>query len=284
MKPTTRRVAVYFAAGLLLAAAVGVAVWAGSSTGQSNRAGFTAQAAGGNGATVASTSAQEPTSETTSASATREREDRSRSADANAGQSANTEASQEANATDMPAAAGGNAAANYTVEDDPYLPPHAVIGKQKTEQQATNVYRPTNVVPQPAAGSEPSVASSAKQAGNEETSANQSATSESAGTSPRETTGAGDTQPAESPKASETPRSEQPDNADPKGTQNGETDTTEKGQDRQPAPAEPTEPAPSEARSHHVPGKENVAGYPKEQAPDAAAREIVDRFVNRVTK
>ena len=43
---TARRVAVFFGAGALLAALVGVTVWATSTPGHTNRAGFTAEAAG----------------------------------------------------------------------------------------------------------------------------------------------------------------------------------------------------------------------------------------------
>lgn len=312
MKPTTRRAAVYFAAGLLLAAAVGVAVWAGSTPGQNNRAGFTAQAAGVNDTSEARSTEQEPTSETSSSKA---QERGGETAANSSGSSERSDAGEATDSTGMPANAG--TATNYKVEDDPYLPPHAVIGEQAPQQQATNVYRPTNVVPQPAEDA------AGKHAATTSTNtATKGSAPSSAEESARETASPGEQKPAstkpspttEAPSSGATGAPEPSGKAEqasqsaqkPQRANDDETQATDRGDSRQPQPtqrprtqegatapgaaAEAPKPAPegesapAESRQHHVPGKENVAGYPKPQEADATAREIVDRFVNRVTQ
>lgn len=314
MKPTTRRAAVYFAAGLLLAATVGVAVWAGSTPGQNNRAGFTAQAAGVNDTSEARSTEQEPTSETSSSTAPQERGTET-AADSSGGA-----AGEAADSTGMPANTG--TATNYKVEDDPYLPPHAVIGEQAPQQQATNVYRPTNVVPQPAEDAAGKQAATTSQDSATKGSTTKGSTASSADESARETASPGEQKPASTKPSptTEAPSSgaagtQEPSGKEEQASQSAqnpqrakgeETQATDRGDSRQPQPtqrprtqegatapggaAEAPKPAPegesapAESHQRHVPGKENVAGYPKPQEDDATAREIVDRFVNRVTQ
>lgn len=179
MNPTTRRVAVYLSAGLLLAAMVGFATWASSTPGQGNRAGFTAEAADSHeSSSAASTSAGPRTRES------EQRETRSNSS-ARATGSASTnpgsvaasrsqrqssgQAQQDASGTgdvNVVPSQASKAPAGYDVATDPYMPPHAVVNEAPTGTQTpSRVYRPTNIVPEPEDSSASSATSADQSAG-----------------------------------------------------------------------------------------------------------------------
>lgn len=140
MEGNARRVAVFIGAGAMLAALVGFTVWATSTPGQNNRAGFTAEAAGTSD-TDASTSSTPPSTTTTTATSTR-------SATPDTDETGTR--SPEADTADEPQAAA-SMPAGYVAEHDPYLPPHAVVAPAPGAAQASRVYRPTNIVPSSAA-------------------------------------------------------------------------------------------------------------------------------------
>lgn len=146
MEGTARRVAVFIGAGALLAALVGFTVWATSSPGQNNRAGFTAEAAGTAGASATST-ASSPTTATVTENQTQTRTVRSatNSADNNGGtdRAAGT-AGQAGPGQQRP---GASMPTGYNAAHDPYLPPHAVVAPAPESGQPSRVYRPSNIVP-----------------------------------------------------------------------------------------------------------------------------------------
>lgn len=139
MNDDQRRVGVFMAAGLLLAVAVGFAVWNASAPRAVNA-----------GYPEAHTSAVQHTAETaarTSQSRTSQTRTRpGRTADA--GQSSRPLTSGEP--VESVLAAPGSRA--YRVEDDPLAPPHAKT-QQLTTARPTTHYRPTNVRPVASPGS-----------------------------------------------------------------------------------------------------------------------------------
>ena len=320
MEGTARRVAVFFGAGALLAALVGVTVWATSTPGHTNRAGFTAEAAGTtepsatdttvDSATDAATDTATDTAAPRVSNATRTRSGRSVR---NAGQSDNTAAQPVA------------APSGYSAERDPYLPPHAVVEPAPRSAQPSRVYRPSNIVPSPTSAASQAATSPAA----EPTSA---ATQGQTGvhTSPDPTQGngrPGDAQggspvspvPGSSPvQPSEASEPARPAPAEPSQSPSrpqhggireglapdagavapGETPGphTAHGAQHEAATATsvtlPTaaEDAGAETGDHQaaasptrVPGKEDVAGYPHEKQ-QMTARDVIDKFTARVTQ
>lgn len=132
---TARRVAVFLGAGVLLAALVGVTVWATSAPGQNNRAGFTAQAAG----TTEPTATPASPGETTPSDAD----------DLTGDEGSHRNRQHDGDPADSPDAGQTSASApsGYNAAHDPYLPPHAVVTRAPQTAQPSRVYRPSNIVP-----------------------------------------------------------------------------------------------------------------------------------------
>ena len=149
MEGTARRVAVFIGAGALLAALVGFTVWATSSPGQNNRAGFTAEAAGTTGTSATPTSSS-PTTETVTENQTHTRTVRSPASAADNGRNANHGGSDAGRANSDEGRAGAAVPTGYNAAQDPYLPPHAVVAPAPESGQPSRVYRPSNIVPSPA--------------------------------------------------------------------------------------------------------------------------------------
>lgn len=316
MEGTARRVAVFFGAGALLAALVGVTVWATSTPGHTNRAGFTAEAAGTTEPSATATTVSSATDTPTDTAAPRvsnATHTRSAPSVGNAGQSDNTAA--------QPAAAPPG----YSAERDPYLPPHAVVAPAPRSAQPSRVYRPSNIVPSPTRAAAQDATSPAA----EPTSA---ATQGQTGvhTSPDHTQGNGHTEDAQGG----SPVSPVPGSS--------AVQPSEASEPARPAPAEPSEGpsrpehggireglapdagavAPGETPGPHtaqgaqheaatatsvtlptvaedagaetgeqqaaasptrVPGKEDVAGYPHEKQ-QMTARDVIDKFTAKVTQ
>ena len=142
MTTTQRRVAVLLGAGVILAAIAGWTVWAASSS-STNHAGYTADAAD-QPATASSVSTTHRTTIDSSPSSSSAPKTSRSGASASEAPAADPEynADQHSVAPQM--------ASGYAAQNDPYLPPHAVVG-QAAPAEPTKVYRPTNVVPAPAA-------------------------------------------------------------------------------------------------------------------------------------
>lgn len=149
MEGTARRVAVFIGAGALLAALVGFTVWATSSPGQNNRAGFTAEAAGTTG-TSATPTTSSPTTETVTENQTHTRTVRSSASAANNGRNTNRGAGASGRVNSDKGRAGAAVPTGYNAAQDPYLPPHAVVAPAPESGQPSRVYRPSNIVPSPA--------------------------------------------------------------------------------------------------------------------------------------
>lgn len=158
MKTTTGRVAAFLTAGVILAAAVGFAVWAGSAPGQHNRAGFTAEAADANvsSPTGSSMSAAPESDEATRATPDAQRREAAEAGNwpgaaysvrtpGSAGGTASTAGAEQIVSPDD----AGSAPSGYHSESDPYLPPHAVVKQAPASPSPSRVYRPTNIVPTP---------------------------------------------------------------------------------------------------------------------------------------
>ena len=149
MEGTARRVAVFIGAGALLAALVGFTVWATSSPGQNNRAGFTAEAAGTTDASATPTTSN-PTTETVTENRTHTRTVRSPASAADHGRNANRGAGAVGQASSDEGRVGASLPTGYNAAQDPYLPPHAVVAPASESGQPSRVYRPSNIVPSPA--------------------------------------------------------------------------------------------------------------------------------------
>lgn len=147
MEGTARRVSVFFGAGVVLAALVGFTVWATSTPGQNNRAGFTADAAGTSdpsSTAPAGRSASSPTTATVT-----EDETRTVRSSSNQAREHGRQAAAEAEPRELRHVAGA-APSGYNAERDPYMPPHAVVAPAPGPGQPPRVYRPSNIVPSPA--------------------------------------------------------------------------------------------------------------------------------------
>ena len=145
MEGTARRVAVFIGAGALLAALVGFTVWATSSPGKNNRAGFTAEAAGTTGASATSTTSS-PTTATVTENQTHTRTVRSSASAADNGSGAGA-ASHADSGRPGQQRVGAAMPTGYNAAHDPYLPPHAVVAPAPESGQPSRVFRPSNIVP-----------------------------------------------------------------------------------------------------------------------------------------
>lgn len=280
MERTARRVAVFLGAGVLLAALVGVTVWATSAPGQNNRAGFTAEAAGT--AEPSSTSAS-PAETTPSGSDDQGSDDDSRTSRQHDGEPADT---GEAGRT------AASAPSDYNAASDPYLPPHAVVSRAPRSGQSSRVYRPSNIVPSPA---RPTAVQGGTRPTAEPAPANGRPSAQT--TSPQ--TPSGGAQPsatkpaAPAPESSETQPSEAgepvlPSAPDP-GAEPAPDATQEAHQDGANSPAAPQAPSalpdeqPTTSAPARVAGKEDVAGYPRETQA-ATARDVIDGLTGAATQ
>lgn len=277
---TARRVAVFLGAGVLLAALVGVTVWATSAPGQNNRAGFTAEAAGTAEPSPASAS---PGETTPSGSDDQGSDDDSRTNRQHDGEPADT---GEAGRTAAPAPSGYNAAS------DPYLPPHAVVTRSPQSGQTSRVYRPSNIVPSPA---RPTAVQGDTRPTAEPAPANGRPSAQT--TSPQTPSGGAlpsATKPATpAPESSTTQPSEAeepvlPSAPDP-GAEPAPDATQEAHQDGANSPAAPQAPSalpaeqPTTSAPARVAGKEDVAGYPREKQA-STARDVINGFTGAVTQ
>ena len=280
MERTARRVAVFLGAGVLLAALVGVTVWATSAPGQNNRAGFTAEAAGT--AEPSSTSAS-PGETTPSGADDQGSGDDSRTSRQHDDEPADT---GEAGRTAASAASGYNAAS------DPYLPPHAVVSRAPRSGQSSRVYRPSNIVPSP---TRPTAVQGGTRPTTEPAPANGRPSAQT--TSPQ--TPSGGAQPSATKPAAPAPGSSatQPSEAgepvlpsapDP-GAEPAPDATQEAHHDGANSPAAPQAPSslpaeqPTSSAPARVAGKEDVAGYPREKQA-STARDVIDGFTGAVTQ
>ena len=280
MERTARRVAVFLGAGVLLAALVGVTVWATSAPGQNNRAGFTAEAAGT--AEPSSTSAS-PGETTPSGADDQGSDDDSRTSRQHDDEPADT---GEAGRTAASAPSGYNAAS------DPYLPPHAVVSRAPRSGQSSRVYRPSNIVPSPA---RPTAVQGGTRPTAEPAPADGRPSAQT--TSPQTPSGGAlpsATKPATpAPESSATQPSEAgepvlPSAPDPRAEPAPDA-TQEAHQDGANSPAAPQAPSslpaeqPTSSAPARVAGKEDVAGYPREKQA-STARDVIDGFTGAVTQ
>lgn len=277
---TARRVAVFLGAGVLLAALVGVTVWATSVPGQNNRAGFTAEAAGT--AEPSSTSAS-PGETTPSGSDDQGSDDDSHTSRQHDGEPADT---GEAGRTAASAPSGYNAAS------DPYLPPHAVVTRAPQSGQSSRVYRPSNIVPSTAL---PTAAQGDTRPTAEPAPANgrpnaqtTSPQTPSGGALPSATKPATPAPESSIPLPSEAEEPVLPSAPDP-GAEPAPDATQEAHQDGANSPAAPQAPSalpaeqPTTSAPVRVAGKEDVAGYPREKQA-STARDVIDGFTGAVTQ
>lgn len=277
---TARRVAVFLGAGVLLAALVGVTVWATSAPGQNNRAGFTAEAAG---TAEPSPASALPGETTPSGSDDQGSDDDSRTNRQHDGEPADT---GEAGRTAAPAPSGYNAAS------DPYLPPHAVVTRSPQSGQTSRVYRPSNIVPSPA---RPTAVQGDTRPTAEPAPANGRPSAQT--TSPQTPSGGAlpsATKPATpAPESSTTQPSEAeepvlPSAPDP-GAEPAPDATQEAHLDGANSPAAPQAPSalpaeqPTTSAPARVAGKEDVAGYPREKQA-STARDVINGFTGAVTQ
>lgn len=274
MEGTARRVAVFLGAGVLLAALVGVTVWATSAPGQNNRAGFTAEAAGT--AEPSSTSAS-PGETTPSGSDDQGSDDDSRTSRHRDGEPAET---GEAGRT------AASAPSDYNAASDPYLPPHAVVTRAPQSGQTSRVYRPSNIVPSPARPTaEPAPANGRPSA---QTTSPQTP---SGGAQPSATK---PTAPATPAPESSVPQPSEAEEADlPSAPDTGAEPTPDATQEAHQgganSPAAPQAPSalpaeqPATSAPARVAGKEDVAGYPREKQA-STARDVIDEFTGAVTQ
>lgn len=261
MTPTHRRVAVLLSAGVILAAIAGWTVWAASSS-STNHAGYTADAAD-QSATASSVSTTHRTASSTSSSADSSTAQSSRSgASATDDQAADPEynADQHSAAPQM--------ASGYAAHNDPYLPPHAVVG-QAAPAEPTKVYRPTNIVPAPA-----------KPAASTEANNQVQSTPEGSSTAPKDSKQHGTSTPGstsnEPMSPAPTPSPEQP----------------QRPQGGRPVPTEPEDPVPAAEQVSDAPvsqkASDNSPGQsaPAEPAPSAQSgfnpREVIDRVTQGI--
>lgn len=280
---TARRVAVFLGAGVLLAALVGVTVWATSAPGQNNRAGFTAEAAGTAEPSSTSASPGETTPPESDDQGSDDDSRTSRQRDGEAG------GAREAGQTAASAPSGYNAAS------DPYLPPHAVVTRAPQSGQSSRVYRPSNIVPSPArptavqGGTRPTAepAPANGQPGAQTTSPQ----APSGGAQPSTTEPAAPATPAPGssvPQPSEAEEPVLPSAPDP-GAEPVPDATQEAHQDGANSPAAPQAPSalpaeqPATSEPARVAGKEDVAGYPREKQA-STARDVIDGFTGAVTQ
>ncbi len=277
---TARRVAVFLGAGVLLAALVGVTVWATSAPGQNNRAGFTAEAAGT--AEPSSTSAS-PGETTPSGANDQGSDDDSRTSRQHDGEPADT------GETGRTAA---SAPSDYNAASDPYLPPHAVVSRAPRSGQSSRVYRPSNIVPSPA---RPTAVQGGTRPTAEPAPADGRPSAQT--TSPQTPSGGAlpsATKPATpAPESSATQPSEAgepvlPSAPDPRAEPAPDA-TQEAHQDGANSPAAPQAPSslpaeqPTSSAPARVAGKEDVAGYPREKQA-STARDVIDGFTGAVTQ
>lgn len=232
MKPTNRRTAALFAAGFGLAGLTGWTVWASSSTAPSDHAGFSAEAAD-------TTSAHSTTSSTSSSRTATNSSTTETSAD---GRTDGNDAPVDQDYSAQHGMQGGthHVNPNYAAQNDPYLPPHAVVG-QADPAQPTKVYRPTNIVVPPPAQS----AQSAQQAPQSQRSGPQSASQSTrpSGTTSEERPNRPETTP-ESPSESRpqpTPEASHPSTPDTPGT-SAQTPTETDSAGTSGIPTAPSEP------------------------------------------
>ena len=280
MERTARRVAVFLGAGVLLAALVGVTVWATSAPGQNNRAGFTAEAAGT--AEPSSTSAS-PGETTPSGADDQGSDDDSRTSRQHDGEPADT------GETGRTAA---SAPSDYNAASDPYLPPHAVVSRAPRSGQSSRVYRPSNIIPSPA---RPTAVQGGTRPTAEPAPANGRPSAQT--TSPQTPSGGAlpsATKPATpAPESSATQPSEAgepvlPSAPDPRAEPAPDA-TQEAHQDGANSPAAPQAPSslpaeqPTSSAPARVAGKEDVAGYPREKQA-STARDVIDGFTGAVTQ
>lgn len=280
MEGTARRVAVFLGAGVLLAALVGVTVWATSTPGQNNRAGLPADAAGT--AEPSSTSAS-PGETTPSGADDQGSGDDSRTSRQHDGEPADT---GEAGRTAASAPSGYNAAS------DPYLPPNAVVTRSPQSGQTSRVYRPSNIVPSPA---RPTAVQEGTRPTAEPAPANGRPSAQT--TSPQTPSGGAPTSAGKAdtptPESSETQPSDAgapvlPSAPDP-GAEPAPNATQEANQDGANSPAVPQAPStlpaeqPTASAPARVAGKDDVAGYPRETEA-ATARDVIDGFIGAVTQ
>lgn len=283
MEGTARRVAVFFGAGVLLAALVGVTVWATSAPGQNNRAGFTAESAGTAEPSSTSASSGETTS---SGSDDQGSDDDSRTSRQHDGEPADT---GEAGRTAASAPSGYNAAS------DPYLPPHAVVTRAPQSGQTSRVYRPSNIVPssaRPTAVQGDTRPTAEPAPANEQPSAQTtSPQTSSGGALPSATKTATPVTPAPESSVTQPSEAEEPvlPSAPDPGAEPASDATQEADQDGANSPAAPQAPSalpaeqPTASAPTRVAGKEDVASYPRETQA-ATARDVIDGFTGAATQ
>ena len=273
MKTTQRRVAVLLGAGVVLAAIAGWTVWAASSS-STNHAGYTADAADQSVTASSVSTTHRTTSETSS------------SADSSPAQSSHSGAS----ATDDPAAdpkynadqhsAAPQMASGYAAQDDPYLPPHAVVG-QAAPAEPTKVYRPTNIVPAPAKSAATTEANNQVQS-TPEGSSTAPKDSKQHGTSAPRSTSNEPVSPEPAPSPGSGPSPEQPQR--PQGGRPAPTEPEDPVPAAEPAPSAPAANQPQQegaSAPERVAGKEDVAGYPSPQQ-GFNPREVIDRVTQGI--
>lgn len=316
MEGTARRVAVFIGAGALLAALVGFTVWATSSPGKNNRAGFTAEAAGTTGASATSTTSS-PTTATVTENQTHTRTVRSSASAADNGSGAGAGAAGHAD-SGRPGQQRVGAAmpTGYNAAHDPYLPPHAVVAPAPESGQPSRVFRPSNIVPSsarpmaapqgttPAAEPTPAGQTDARTPSQQtpgstpprepESSAAQTSTPDTPAPGGSEvqpqTTEAPDEASSES---EQTPQpgngsgpSHGPDDMDGTGGSNGiqvAEPSAAEAPDAQEAQTPDADAAEAPASPTRVAGKEDVAGYPQEK-DGMTARDVFDKITGRETK
>lgn len=283
MEGSARRVAVFLGAGVLLAALVGVTVWATSTPGQNNRAGFTAEAAG--------------TAEPSSTSASPSETTPSGSDDQGSDDDSHTSRQQDSKPADTGEAGrtAASAPSGYNAASDPYLPPHAVVTRAPQSSQTSRVYRPSNIVPSPArptavqgdtrptAGPAP-----ANEPPNAQTTSSQTP---SGGALPSATTPATPVTPAPESSATQPSEAEEPvlPSAPDPGAEPAPDATQEANQDGANSPAATQTPSalpaerPTTSAPARVAGKENVASYPRETQA-ATARDVIDGLTGAATQ
>lgn len=156
MNTSSRRVTVFTVLGVLLAVLVGVAVWAGSGSSHSDRAGFTADAAGGpTGSTGSSRVTGSTQQEATTAASSLPHTTWAGSPSSTPGSRHRSAAAAQPIEGDDPEAIGAalsnaaraSAPQGYTAENDPFMPPYAVVNPGASSAEPSRVYRPSNIAP-----------------------------------------------------------------------------------------------------------------------------------------
>lgn len=277
MTPTHRRVAVLMGAGVLLAVIAGWTVWAASSS-STNHAGYTADAADQTATADSAAEQHRTTTDTSSKSAAA-----SKTSHSGASATDDPAGDPEYNAADHNAAP--QVASGYAAHNDPYLPPHAVVG-QAAPVEPTKVYRPTNIVPAPAAPAASTEATTQVQS-----------TPAGSSTAPTDTPHAGThtaaSQPSEPVSPVPTPSPERPQGGRPASSESEDPVPSVEQTSNQPVPQTASDNlSPSAAASEQVSqegapaperitGKEEVAGYPSPQQ-GFDPRQIIDRVTKNI--